>query len=120
MKNLHRKSFRVWGAALLASAFLASLVSCAFSGSKGVYTQAFGLHFLKEEAAPVRVTFAAAGDNLIHSSIYKEACTGAAMISPRFTPRYPILFLLSMLPLSIRKHRLAQRIFRDIQDSVRL
>ena len=86
MKNLHRKSFRVWGAALLASAFLASLVSCAFSGSKGVYTQAFGLHFLKEEAAPVRVTFAAAGDNLIHSSIYKEACTGSGYdFSPVYT-----------------------------------
>ena len=42
MKNLHRKSFRVWGAALLASAFLASLVSCAFSGSEGVYAEAFG------------------------------------------------------------------------------
>ena len=50
----------------------------------------------------------------------KRHVPGAAMISPRFTPRYPILFLLSMLPLSIRKHRLAQRIFRDIQDSVRL
>ena len=76
MRILHRKSFRAWGAFLLAAALLALLVSCAFSGSEGVYAEAFGLHFLKEEEVPAKVTFAAAGDNLIHSSIYKGACTG--------------------------------------------
>ena len=85
MGILHRKSWRVWGAFLLAAALLASLVSCAFSGLEESFTEAFGLHFLKEEEAPVKVTFAAAGDNLIHSSIYKGACTGAGY---DFSPVY--------------------------------
>jgi len=84
MKMMHRKLFRMGRMVLLAAALTAAFVSCAFFVSEAPYTEAFGYRYTEEEK-PTRITFAAAGDNLIHSSIYKEASTGAGY---DFSPIY--------------------------------
>ena len=87
-KILHRKNGlqaektrRVWGKAILllliAAALAVAPLSCAFFRDEN-YTAAFGFRYDRDEEAPQRITFAAAGDNLIHSSIYKESCTDGA------------------------------------------
>lgn len=101
-KILHRKNGlqaektrRVWGKAILllltAAALAVAPLSCAFFCDEN-YTAAFGFRYDRDEEAPRRITFAAAGDNLIHSSIYKESCTdGAYDFSPIYHEIAPFI-----------------------------
>lgn len=83
MKMMHRKLFRTGRICFLAAALAAALVSCAFFISEAPYTEAFGYRYIEEK--PTKITFAAVGDNLIHSSIYREASTGSGY---DFSPIY--------------------------------
>lgn len=101
-KILHRKNGlqaekprRVWGKAisllLIAAVLAVSPLSCAFFRDES-YTAAFGFRYDRDEEVPRRITFAAAGDNLIHSSIYKESCTdGAYDFSPIYREIAPFI-----------------------------
>lgn len=105
MKILHRIKLRKTESKRLATRgafwlFLvltlsASLSSCAFflgSQEPPAALPAFDLRYLREDSEPRRITFAAAGDNLIHSSIYKEACVdGSYDFSPIYREIAPFL-----------------------------
>lgn len=100
-KILHRNGWetrearRVWAKAILlllvAAVLVTAPLSCAFFHEKE-YTAAFGFRYDRDKDVPVRITFAAAGDNLIHSSIYKESCTdGAYDFSPIYREIAPFI-----------------------------
>lgn len=81
MKRMHRKLLFA-GKFFLVTMLAASLVSCASSVSSLPATEAFGFRYEEDEAV---VSFAAVGDNLIHSSIYKESFSGGGY---DFSPIY--------------------------------
>lgn len=88
-KGNMRRMRRVVLCLLVTVALAMSLFSCAFfreaEESGEPWTAAFGFRYGRDEDTPRRITFAAVGDNLIHSSIYKESCSGGAY---DFSPIY--------------------------------